>query len=314
MSRLRLPKGRALAPFDPWSSPLCTCPPKYSLNPYTGCSIKCLYCYATAYIGLRPSMAKKGIVERVRADIARLPFRVPVNLGTSSDPYPPEEAKLRVTRAVLELLVGAGRKVLITTKSTLVLRDLDLIRAGNVAVTPTITMLDETLSRLVEPQAPSPQERVEAVRELARAGVPVGVRVDPIIPYVNDDPALIGDLVCRLADAGARMVVTSTYKARPDNLARMRAGLGEIGEKLYRLYRERGVRVGGYVYLPRGMRETLLRPVVDAARRCGLEYATCREELLGKEWFNAGSCDGSHLIPERVKPGGPPALDRWLAG
>ena len=314
MARLKLPKGRALTPFDPWGSPLCTCPPKYSLNPYTGCSIGCLYCYATAYIGLRPSTAKKGIVDRVRADLTRIPARVPINIGTSSDPYPPEEARLRLTRAILEVLIPAGRRVLITTKGSLVARDADLLAAGNAAVTPTITMLDERMARLVEPLAPSPRERIETVRLLTARGVPVGVRVDPIIPYVNDDPAVIEELVCRLAEAGARMIVTSTYKARPDNLARVRSGLDELGERIYKLYRERGVRLGGYIYLPRSMREDMLRPVIKAARSCGLEYATCREEgLTGREWFNAGSCDGTHLIPERVKPRGPPALDRWMA-
>ncbi len=307
-----IPKGSVLTPFDPWSSPLCTCPVKYSLNPYTGCSIGCLYCYATAYIGNRPSTPKKDLIARLKRDLIKIPAGALVNVGTSSDPYPPIEAELRLTRSVLSFLLGRGLRVLITTKSDMVVRDLDLMKGRSVAVTPTITMLDEGMAKLVEPLAPSPKRRIDAVRVLSSHGIPVAVRVDPVIPYVNDDPSEIEELVCRLADAGARMIVTSTYKARPDNLARMRAGLGDIGEKLYKLYKNAGVRVQGYLYLPKHLREALLKPVIEAARKCGLEYATCREGLTGKEWFNAASCDGSHLISYPTGFRRDPRLDRWM--
>ncbi len=279
------------------------------MNTYTGCSIGCLYCYATAYIGNKPSTPKKDLAARLRKDLARIPTGSLVNVGTSSDPYPPIEAELQLTRRILGLLLEKGLRVLVTTKSDMVVRDADLMKGRSAAVTPTITMLDERMARIVEPLAPSPLRRIEAVKALSTQGIPVAVRVDPIIPYVNDDPAEIEELVCRLADAGAKMVVTSTYKARPDNLARMRAGLGEVGEKLYKLYRNNGVKVQGYLYLPRHLREALLKPVIGAARKCGLEYATCREGLTGKEWFNAASCDGSHLIPS---PRRDPGLDRWM--
>ncbi len=309
---------RVLRPFDPWNSPLCTCPFKYSLNPYTGCSFRCLYCYATAYIGVRDSTPKRGLIRDLLHDLRILPPGILVNLGTSSDPYPPEEERYTLTRRTLEVMVPLGVRILVTTKGTLVARDADLLARGNAAVTPTITMLDDSLARIVEPGAPPPSARLEALRILHSRGVPVGVRVDPIIPYVNDDPSEIDELVCRIAEAGAKFIVTSTYKARPDNLARMRKGLGDTGERLYRLYRDTGVKVRGYRYLPRRMRERLLRPVIEAARRCGLEYATCREGFQGREWFNAGSCDGSHLIPLRVKPrkptGGSRDLRSWLGG
>ncbi|MEB3861954.1 MAG: radical SAM protein [Desulfurococcales archaeon] len=294
--------------FDPWKSPLCTCPVKYSLNPYTGCSIGCKYCYATAYIGEKDSSPKKMLLERLRRDLEKMDPRLPINIGTSSDPYPPEEESLGLTRSVLELLVSRGRRILITTKGTLYAsRDLDLLASGNVAVTPSITMLDELWSRRVEPRAPGPAERIHAVEKATRAGVPVGVRVDPVIPYINDDPSMLRELVARLAEAGAKLVITSTYKARPDNLARMRR-LPEVGEKIYRLYRDKGVRAGGYTYLPRSLREELLKPVIEEARRLGLEYATCREGLTGPQWFRAGSCDGVHLIPSRVSPR---TLESW---
>ena len=209
-------------------------------------------------------------------------------------------------------MVPMGRRILITTKGTLYAqRDLDLLVKGNVAVTPTITVLDPRLSLLLEPGAPLPEKRIDAIRKATRAGVPVGVRVDPIIPYINDDPVMIEDLIERIAEVGATFIVTSTYKARPDNLARMRQGLGKLGERIYRLYKRKGVRVGGYLYLPEEDRKKLLKPVVTAAKRLGLHYAHCREGFKGTEWFNAPSCDGSHLIPDRVEPRGV-RLDSWI--
>jgi len=137
----------------------------------------------------------------------------------------------------------------------------------------------------------------------------VGARIDPVIPGFNDDPQELARLVEEVAGAGARFIVTSTFKGRPDSLARFKQ-MGGAGARLYRLYREKGVRVGGYVYLPRAERERLLAPVIEAARRAGLEYATCREGLTGPKWFNAPSCDGSHLIPARVPPRAR-SLEEW---
>lgn len=308
----RRARGSLLAPFDPWESRLCTCPFKLSLNPYTGCTFKCLYCYATAYIGLKDSAPKRDLLMRLKRESLKWPPSTPINIGTSSDPYPPEEAYYGLTRLALKYLVPAGWRILITTKGTLYAsRDLDIISSGNVAVTPTITMLDPMLSTLIEPNAPLPEKRIDAVRVASAAGVPMGARVDPIIPYVNDDPYMLGELVDRLTEAGVVFIVTSTYKARPDNMARMRRRLGTLGERIYNLYKSRGVRVNGYIYLPKTERERLLRPVVQAARRNGLQYAHCREGLSGREWFNAPSCDGTHLIPDRVKPRGG-GLDAWI--
>jgi len=311
----RLGRGRPglLAPFDPWKSSLCTCPFKLSLNPYTGCSFKCLYCYATAYIGVRDSTPKKDFLSRLKREASRWPPEVPINIGTSSDPYPPEEASYGLTRAALELLIPQGRRILITTKGTLyATRDLQLLASGNVAVTPTITTRDKGISLLVEPGAPLPEGRISALARASEAGVPVGVRIDPIIPYINDDPYELEALVEELAGAGAKMIVTSTFKARPDSMARLRNTLGaSLGERLYKLYKEKGLRIQGYTYLPKSMRERLLKPVIRAARRLGMEYATCREGLAGPEWFTAKTCDGTHLIPRRIEPAGK-RLDDWI--
>ena len=292
-------RGRVLRRFDPWGSPLCTCPPKYSLHPYTGCSHMCLYCYATAYIGVRKSAPKNMFLKRLMGDLRRADRRLVVEMSTSSDPYPPEEKDHRLTRMALGLLIREGFKVLITTKGSLVLRDVDLLKRGATAVMMTITTLDEGLARLYEPGAPPPKARLKALETLSRAGVPVGVRIDPIIPGLNDDPDELKELVRVVWERGVRFIVTSTYKARPDSLSRLSFTFPDMAEKWRRLYRSEGVWMGGYWYLDQGLRKRLLTPILKTARRLGMEYAVCREGFKGKEFFNSESCDGSHLITDK---------------
>ncbi len=277
-----------LREFDPWKGELCTCPRKYSLQPYTGCSFFCLYCYATSYIGRKPSVPKRNFLERLRRDLRKADRGKVVNLSTSSDPYPWIESKLGLTRRALELLLSHGFKVLITTKSHLVANDVDLFKGRPVAIMITITTLNERLAKTLEPGAPVPSLRLKAIEELSREGVPVGVRIDPVIPGVNDSEEELRGLVEAVAVAGALHVTTSTYKAKPDNLKRM----ASIFPHLKEVYAE-GVKIGGYVYLRKETREKLLRPIAEEAEKRGLTVAYCREGFP----FNAPSCDGSHLIP-----------------
>ena len=236
------------------------------------------------------------MLRRLRKDLRLADRRLIVSMSNSSDPYPPEEKELGITRESLRLLLSYGFKVLIITKGSLVTRDLDLIRRGEVTVSVTVTTLDEGLSKLLEPGAPPPSERIEALRKLSRGEVPVSARVDPVIPSLNDEPRELEELVGRLADAGVSHVVTSTYKAKPDSLKRLITAFPQEASYLKRIYREEGLKFRGYRYLRKELREKLLRPVVKAARYYGLTYATCREGLTSKEFFNAPSCDGSHLI------------------
>lgn len=295
--------------FDPWRSPLCTCPPKFSLQPYTGCSHGCLYCYATSYLGVRGSAPKEALLARLRRDLRRVPKGALVNLSTSSDPYPPVEERLRLSRSALKVLVEHGARILITTKSHLVARDADVLLAGRCAVMITITTLDRSLAEVMEPGAPPPQDRLAALSKLASLGVPVGARLDPVVPLLNDGERELKDLVEAVANAGAGFVATSTYKARPDSLGRLSRAFPDLEAKWRRLYYEEGEAVRGYRYLRARLRAEMLSVVTTAARREGLEFATCREGLRSPEFFRAGSCDGSHLIGRRAsgpRPGSPP--------
>jgi DNA repair photolyase len=296
-----LRSGKVVNAFDPWGSPLCTCPPKYSLNPYTGCSHFCLYCYATAYIGRRPSTPKKDYKKRLLYDIEHIVDpRFHIDISTSSDPYPPEEERYRLTRWTLEQLLPRGFKVLIITKGALVQRDAELLASGNAAVTMTITTMDETLARRLEPGAPPPGRRVEALRKLHESGVPVGLRLDPVFPLLTDDTHSIREVLEAAWEAGVRFVVTSTFKARPDNLKRMLDEFPELRERYERLYKIEGRWMYGYWYLPERIRLDIMLRVKREAERLGMEFATCREGF--PHLHTARTCDGSHLIPERVKP------------
>ncbi|ADM27683.1 Radical SAM domain protein [Ignisphaera aggregans DSM 17230] len=286
---------KVLREFDPWKSPLCTCPFKYSLHPYTGCSHFCLYCYATSYIGRKPSVPKKNFIENLEKDLRQIVKGAVVELSSSSDPYPPIEMQLELTRKTLEVLGRNGFRILITTKSDIVARDIDILLRYPSAVMITITTLDQGVAKVLEPGAPPPDRRMEAVRKLSRAGIPVGIRIDPVIPMINDDPEKLRELVNIARDVGALQITTSTYKARGDSLKRLQEAFPDIAEKLRRMYVYEGEKIHGYMYLKKEAREKLLKPVIEEALRLGLYIATCREGP-GVTIINAPTCDGSGLV------------------
>jgi len=286
--------------FDPWKSKLCTCPPKYTINPYTGCSHNCIYCYATAYIRRNKSVPKKNYLSRVISDLRKINPDLPIDMSLSSDPYPPEELQFNVTRRILEIILPIGFKVQITTKSNIYVRDIDLLSRFNAAVSETITTLDDDLARKLEINAPSPNQRLKSLAKLSDHKVPFSVRIDPIIPYINDDEEELRELVRTVYSLGAKHIVTSTYKAKPDNFRRLINTFPELENKFRKLYYTKKNVYQGYSYLPLNLRKRLLFPVVDEARKLGLTYATCREGLLDKRFFNSTSCDGTHLIPIRM--------------
>ena len=172
-----------------------------SINPYRGCEHGCIYCYARpahAYMGLSPGLDFESKLF-FKPEAARLlerelsnPRYVPevIHIGGNTDPYQPQERRLRITRGVIEVLSRFNHPFSIISKSALILRDLDLIApmaAKNlVRVAISITTLDRKLARSMEPRAATPEKRVEAVRRLAEAGVPTVVMFAPCIPGLND--------------------------------------------------------------------------------------------------------------------------------
>jgi DNA repair photolyase len=188
-----------------------------SINPYRGCEHGCAYCFARpthAYMGLSAGLdfesrlfVKENAAELLERELAAPRYKpAVVALGANTDAYQPIERQYRVTRSVLEVLARTNHPVAIVTKSNLVLRDLDLLapmaEKGLAKVYVSVTTLDRDLARRMEPRAPTPERRLEAIEALTSAGVPVGVMVAPIVPAIND--AEVEKILARAYAAGAR--------------------------------------------------------------------------------------------------------------
>ncbi len=187
-----------------------------SVNPYRGCEHGCVYCYARpthAWLGLSPGLDfetrifhKPDAAAQLERELAATGYRPqPLALGANTDPYQPVERRLGITRSVLQVLHDCRHPVVITTKSALVLRDLDLLTAmaglGLAAVLVSVTTLEPGLARRLEPRAAAPRRRIETIRALAGSGVPVGVLVSPLIPGLTDPD--LERILEQAAEAGA---------------------------------------------------------------------------------------------------------------
>lgn len=285
---------KLITPFDPWRGRLCTCPPKYSFSPYRGCGHRCAYCYITSYIpGAFQPRVKEFTLLQLEKELEKLDRSKPVSIANSSDPYTPEEAQNLLMREALPVFIRNGFKLLIVTKSNLVARDIDILSKGRVCVSVTVTTLNERVAKRLEPFAPHPVSRLRALEALSRAGIPTMIRLDPIIPGVNDDSASIRAVLKAASGAGVRQVTTSTYKAKPDNFKRVLTAFPELGEELENVY-SRGERVGRSIYMDKRLRRELVLKVKEAAEELSMAFASCREGF--PELHTAETCDGSHML------------------
>ncbi len=281
-----------ISKFDPWRSGLCTCPPKLTINPYTGCDHQCIYCYASSYIpNFKDCRLKKDLLLTLRREAAKLNGET-VSIANSSDPYPRIEISEGLTRRCLEILVESNCRIQIITKSNVVARDDDLLSKVPSTVALTITTDDDSLAKIIEPFAPLPSQRIRAAQDLINSGIPVSVRIDPIIPTLNDNPK---KLIAALASIGVKHITSSTYKAKPDNWHRLTQALPQVVEKLKPLYFQQGERVGGSILLPKDYRYKILKSIREDAVACGMQFGVCRE---GFPQLNTASCDGSWLMPK----------------
>lgn len=193
-------------------------PFEWSINPYRGCEYGCTYCYARythEFMELRdPEQFERLIFTKhldpvaFRRELSKVPFGEAIAIGTATDPYQPAERRYGVTRRILEIFVEEkGRNLTLTSKSDLIARDAELLatigRQNAVAVFQTITTLDESLARVLEPYAPRPSLRIESVRKLVAAGVPVGVMASPVLPLINDSKESLSAVASAAAAAGA---------------------------------------------------------------------------------------------------------------
>lgn len=184
-----------------------------SINPYRGCEHGCIYCYARpthSYLNLSPGLdfetqifAKVNAADRLRAALSSPGYEpLSLNIGSATDAYQPAERKLGITRAVIGVLSEFRHPFSVITKSAGIERDIDLMAPmaaeGLAAAYVSITTLDGGLARILEPRASMPERRLRTIERLAQAGIPVGVSVSPVIPFINEPE------IERILEAAAR--------------------------------------------------------------------------------------------------------------
>ncbi|HUI77544.1 MAG TPA: radical SAM protein [Bryobacteraceae bacterium] len=193
-------------------------PFQWTINPYRGCEFGCKYCYAR-YTHEFMEMdvndfedkiyAKSAAAHLLRQELGRVDRKEGIAIGTATDPYQPAERRFGRTRSILEVFARErGRHLSLITKSNLIVRDAGLLseiaRANILSVNLTITTVDEKLARLLEPRAPRPALRLEAVQRLSEAGLMVGVFPNPVMPLITDSELQLARLAKAARDAGAQ--------------------------------------------------------------------------------------------------------------
>ncbi|GIO33950.1 MULTISPECIES: SPL family radical SAM protein [Paenibacillus] len=211
----------------------------WSINPYRGCAHGCSFCYARgfqSFIGREADdefqnriMLKTNAAEALEEQLSRMArrFRYDIGelrrhvglvvLGTATDPYQPVEIKARITRACLEVLAKYRIRTSITTRSPLILRDLDLLSRMNVdSVNISLNSLDPSVIRMMEPGAPPPYKRLETVKQLSANGVHTGLFIAPILPFLTDSKENLEELMTAAKDHQASFAMTSLLRLSPD--------------------------------------------------------------------------------------------------
>jgi DNA repair photolyase len=193
-------------------------PFEWTLNPYRGCEFRCKYCYARythefmelrrAYDFEEKIYAKRFSAAGLSAELQKIDRKEWIAIGTATDPYQPAERRFGLTREILRAFASEkGRQLSVTTKSDLVARDAELLRfiarANRIHVNMTVTTVDAKLARLLEPRAPRPELRLDAVRRIAGAGVQVGIFANPVMPLITDSEESLDAVAAAAKAAGA---------------------------------------------------------------------------------------------------------------
>jgi len=225
----------------------------WTINPYRGCEFACKYCYAR-YTHEFMEMSdldfeqkiyvKQQAAQLLRQELKKVKPGEELALGTATDPYQPAERRYEITRAILEEFARhRGLELGIVTKSNLVVRDAELLRSiaqrNRLFVNVTITTVNTDLARRLEPRAPRPDLRLEAIQQLNLAGVPAGVICAPVLPGITDAPADLEALVAAAAEAGAKYIFANPLFLKPCSAAIFLPFLESEFPHLVATYRER---------------------------------------------------------------------------
>jgi len=259
----------------------------WTINPYRGCEFACKYCYARythEFMEMRDGVdferkiyVKQQAAWLLRQGLKKVKRGEEIAIGTATDPYQPAERRYGVTRAILEeLALHAGLELGFVTKSNLILRDAELLRQvadkNQLYVNLTITTVDAQLARILEPRAPRPDLRLEAVRKLNEAGVPAGVICAPVVPGITDDPKALDELVCATKAAGGRYIYANPLFLKPCSAAIFLPFLEKEFPHLVEGYRKR---YASRAFLPEAYRKRISSLMATLRRKHGF---AAREE------------------------------------
>jgi DNA repair photolyase len=272
----------------------------WTINPYRGCEFGCKYCYARythEFMEMRNGLdferkiyAKEAAPELLRAELLHARDRgLAIALGTATDPYQPAEKQFEITRRMLNVFAEfEGIRFSITTKSVLILRDLDLLKTisakHDFGVHMTVTTTNPRLARVLEPKAPPPRKRLEAVERLVAEGIYAGVNAMPILPGLTDSPASLDELAFQASLAGAKFLHANALFLMPSAMRQFMPFLEKEFPNLARRYRALYARSA---YLPESykaeitdrVRELRARYKLDARREAPARAGTPQMEL-----------------------------------
>ncbi len=268
----------------------------WTINPYRGCEFACRYCYARythEFMEMRNGLeferkiyVKQQAADLLRHDLRRVKPGESIALGTATDPYQPAERRYEVTRGILEEFSRhRGFELGIVTKSNLIVRDLNLLqevsRRHSLSIHITITTLDADLARILEPRAPRPDLRIDAVRQLAAAGITVGVSSSPVLPGITDSPANLESVVRAAAAAGASHIFAGPLFLKPCSAAIFLPFLEQNFPHLVESYRQR---YRSRSFLPHSYGKRIAALISHFRQKYGMKRSGPRREEFAERW------------------------------
>jgi DNA repair photolyase len=254
----------------------------WTINPYRGCEFACKYCYARythEFMEMRNGIefeqkiyAKQHARELLRQELSKVKSSEEIAIGTATDPYQPIERELGITRTILEEFARhSGFKLGIVTKSAIVVRDIDLLREisarNSISVSFTITTADGDLARILEPRAPRPDLRLDALRKVREAGVRAGVICAPVLPGITDRRAQLEAVIKAAAEAKANYIHANPLFLKPCSAAVFLPFLKEHFPQLVPDYKRR---FQGRAFLPPAYRKQISELVRKLRRQYGI--------------------------------------------
>jgi DNA repair photolyase len=255
----------------------------WTINPYRGCEFACKYCYARythEFMEMRDGIefeqkiyAKQHAAELLSQELRKVKPGESIAIGTATDPYQPIERKLEITRAILqEFARHSGLELGIVSKSAMIVRDIDVLqeiaRQNHISVNFTVTTVDAELARILEPRAPRPDLRLEALRKLRQAGIRAGVICAPVLPGITDSPKQLEAVVRAASQAGATYIYANPLFLKPCSAAVFLPFLKEHFPKLVFDYEQR---FKDRAFLPPAYRKRISELFANLRKKYGIE-------------------------------------------